>query len=60
MRVFLSGWMYRPTHFRDRLLPILWGRGSGKGEEQMGEARVREKTLMMGGYLVFVALGLTK
>ena len=52
--------MYRPTHFRDKLLPILWGRGSGKGEEQIGEAKVLLKTLMMGGYLVLVALGFTK
>lgn len=52
--------MYRPTHLRDRLLPILCGRGKGKGEEQMGEASVRLKTFIMGGYLVLVALGLTK
>lgn len=52
--------MYKPTHLSDKFEPILWGNGSGNGEEQIGEAKVRLKTLMIGGNLVLVAPGFTK
>lgn len=60
MRVFFYGWIYRPTHFRDRLEPMRWGRGKGKGDEQIGEASVRLKTFMIGGKRVLVGFGFTK
>jgi hypothetical protein len=52
--------MYSPTHFKERFEPILWGKGRGNGEEQIGDARVLLKTLMIGGKRVLVAPGLTK
>jgi hypothetical protein len=52
--------MYNPTHFSDKFEPILWGSGSGNGDEHMGEARVLLKTLIIGGNLVLVAPGFTK
>lgn len=36
------------------------GKGKGKGDEQIGEASVLLKTLMIGGNLVLVAPGFTK
>ena len=48
------------THFNDKFEPILCGRGKGKGEEQIGEAKVLENTLIIGGYRVAVLPGLTK
>ena len=47
-------------HRSDKLLPILWGKGSGKGDEQIGEARVRLNTLRTGGNLGLVAAGFMK
>ncbi len=52
--------MYNPTHFSDRLEPILWGNGNGKGDEHIGDAKVRLKTFIIGGKRVFVAPGFTK
>lgn len=52
--------MYSPTHFKDKLLPILCGKGNGNGEEHIGEAKVLLKVLMMGGNRVAVDPGFTK
>jgi hypothetical protein len=52
--------MYNPIQHYDRLLPILWGNGNGKGDEQMGDANVRLKTFKTGGKRAFMAPGFTK
>ena len=52
--------MYKPTHFKERFEPILWGSGNGNGKEHIGDAKVLLKTFIIGGNLVLVAPGLTK
>lgn len=44
----------------DKLLPIRWGNGNGKGDEQIGDAKVRLNTFNTGGKRAFMAPGLTK
>ena len=60
IKVFFYGWIYKPTHFKDKLLPIRWGKGSGNGEEQIGEAKVLLNALIIGGNRVAVDPGFTK